>query len=129
MCVQAATHPARYCSPSSRSASVSICGAAATSFSASAIAETSGSEKRGADTPWTLERVLIFVNGRTFPRVGAGTHGRGSLTPRLRRALLRQVDQVLPHIRRPIEVIDDVGAAALGLGPGLQLPVQVGMPL
>ena len=34
---------------------------------------------------------------------------------RLRRALLRQVDQMLPHIRMPIQVVDDVGAAALGL--------------
>ena len=85
--------------------------------------------EEGSGHALTLERVLIFVNGRTFPRVGAGTHRRGSLTPRLRRALLRQVDQVLPHIRMPIQVIDDVGAAALGLRPGLQLLVQVGMPL
>ena len=77
----------------------------------------------------TLERVLIFVNGRTFPRVGGGTDGRGSLTLRLRRALLRQIDQMLPYVRMPIQVVDDVGAAALGFGPCLQLVVEVGMPL
>ena len=43
LCLGAAMPCARYCSPSSRSAWVSMCGAAATSFSASAIASVNGS--------------------------------------------------------------------------------------
>ena len=77
----------------------------------------------------TLERVLVFVNGRTFARVATGTHARGPLASRLRRALLRQVDQVLPHVRMPIQVVDDVAVATLCPRLGLQLLVQVGMPL
>jgi hypothetical protein len=47
----------------------------------------------------------------------------------LLRALLGQVDQVLSHIWMPIQVADDIGAAALSLRPVLQLLVEVGMPL
>jgi hypothetical protein len=47
----------------------------------------------------------------------------------LGRALLGQVNQMLPDIRMPIQVVDDVGTATLRLGPGLQLLVEVGMPL
>src|SRR5215213_8871149 len=50
--------PARYCRPSSRSASDSMNGAAATNFSASAIASISGCEY----TPSKLEPVLARVN-------------------------------------------------------------------
>ena len=44
-------------------------------------------------------------------------------------ALLRQVDQMLPHVRMPIQVVDDVAAVALRLRLGDQLLVEVGMPL
>jgi hypothetical protein len=68
----------------------------------------------------------FFVNGEhSRASVGPFNYEAGSLG----RALLGQVDQMLPHVRMPIQVVDDVGAAALGLGPGLQFPVQVGMPL
>src|SRR5829696_9803380 len=50
--------PARYCRPSRRSASDSMNGAAATNFSASAIASISGCEY----TPSKLEPVLTRVN-------------------------------------------------------------------
>src|SRR6476659_7079481 len=50
--------PARYCRPSKRSASDSMKGASATSFSASAIASIRGCEY----TPLKLERVLVIVN-------------------------------------------------------------------
>jgi hypothetical protein len=68
----------------------------------------------------------FFVNGEHF-RVSAMAFRdeAGSLG----RALLRQVDEMLPHIRMPIQVVEDVGAATLRLGPGLQLLVEIGMPL
>ncbi|EID09065.1 hypothetical protein MXEN_20535 [Mycobacterium xenopi RIVM700367] len=46
-------------------------------------------------------------------------------TDSLRYALLRQVDQMLPHIWVPVEVVDDATVTALRLSPGLQLLVEV----
>ena len=67
----------------------------------------------------------FFVNGERF-RVSAAAFKdeAGSLGC----ALLRQVDQMLPHVRMPVQVVDDVAAAALRLRLGAQLLVEVGMP-
>ena len=44
-------------------------------------------------------------------------------------ALVGQVDQMLPHVRMPIQIVDDVAAVAFRLRLCDQLLVEVGMPL
>src|SRR5262249_35582778 len=81
-CVHAATQPARYCRPSSRSASDSIWGASDTSFSASAIASSSGCEY----THSKLERVLMIVNISTVSvHIWNGAVLSSRVRPRVRR--------------------------------------------
>src|SRR4051794_13706137 len=106
--MQPATQPARYCSPSSKSASVSINGAAATNFSASATAEVRGPENGVSDTTSTLERVPVLSQPRTFMRVARGAHARSLITSRS--ALISQRDQRLPHIGMPVQEVHQVGA-------------------
>src|SRR5258708_31523972 len=116
--MQPATQPARYCSPSSRSASVSIWGAAATNFSASAIASVRESE----NTPLTLERVPVLSQPRTFTRVVAAPTDEARS---LRSALVGQGDQRLPHVPVAVEVLQQRGARPIR--PGLQLSLHVRM--
>ncbi|OBF87977.1 hypothetical protein A5791_18865 [Mycobacterium sp. 852002-51163_SCH5372311] len=68
----------------------------------------------------------FFVNGEHSPASGAAFKYEADS---LGRALLGQVDQVLPHIRMPVQVVDDIAITALGPRPGLQLRVEVRMPL
>ena len=44
-------------------------------------------------------------------------------------ARVGQIDQMLPHIRMPVQVVDDVAIATLRLRLGDQLLMEVGMPL
>ncbi|OCB52658.1 hypothetical protein A9X02_10695 [Mycobacterium malmoense] len=68
----------------------------------------------------------FFVNGeRSRASAAAFTDEAGSL----RWAGVGEVDEVLAYVGMPVQVVDDVGAATFRLGSGLQLRMEVRMPL